>query len=80
MPLYAAGPWSSVDASLADGEAIPIEQRAADEVTAIAGRPIAPPGVPALNYAFDVTPARYVTAYLTDRGLVQPPFTADTPS
>ncbi len=80
VPFYAAGPWSSVDPSLPDGEGIPIEQRAADEVTTIAGRPIAPPGVPALNYAFDVTPARYVTAYLTDRGLVQPPFTADAPS
>jgi len=80
VPFYAAGPWSSVDPSLADGEVIPIEQRAADEVTTIAGRPIAPPGVPALNYAFDVTPARYVTAYVTDRGLVQPPFTADPPS
>jgi len=77
VPFYAAGPWSSVDTSLADGDAIPIEQRPADEVTTIAGRPIAPPGVAALNYAFDVTPARYVTAYLTDRGLVQPPFKAD---
>jgi methylthioribose-1-phosphate isomerase len=43
----------------------------------LAGRPIAPPGVAALNLAFDVTPARYVTAYLTDRGLLQPPFRAD---
>ena len=77
VPFYAAGPWSSVDATLADGDLIPIEQRPADEVTTIAGRVIAPPGVAALNYAFDVTPARYVTAYLTDRGLVQPPFTAD---
>src|SRR5882672_6910334 len=80
VPFYAAGPWTSVDPTLADGDAIPIEQRPADEVTTIAGRPIAPPGVPALNYAFDVTPARYVTAYLTDRGLVQPPFAADAPS
>jgi methylthioribose-1-phosphate isomerase len=80
VPFYAAGPWTSVDSALADGDAIPIEQRPADEVTTVAGRPIAPPGVAALNYAFDVTPARYVTAYLTDRGLVQPPFAADTPS
>lgn len=77
VPFYAAGPWSSVDPALADGDLIPIEQRPADEVTMMAGRPIAPPGVAALNFAFDVTPARYVTAYLTDRGLVQPPFTAD---
>jgi len=80
VPFYAAGPWTSVDPTLADGDAIPIEQRPADEVTTLAGRAIAPQGVAALNYAFDVTPARYVTAYLTDRGLVQPPFTADPPS
>ena len=80
VPFYAAGPWSSVDPALAEGDLIPIEQRAADELTTLAGRSIAPPGVAALNYAFDVTPARYVTAYLTDRGLLQPPFTADPPS
>ena len=77
VPFYAAAPWSSVDPALADGDLIPIEQRPADEVTTLAGRPIAPPGVAALNFAFDVTPARYVTAYLTDRGLLQPPFRAD---
>ncbi len=77
VPFYAAGPWSSVDPALADGDLIPIEQRSAEEVTMLAGRPIAPPGVAALNFAFDVTPARYVTAYLTDRGLLQPPFRAD---
>jgi len=77
VPFYAAAPWSSVDPALADGDLIPIEQRPADEVTTLAGRPIAPPGVAALNLAFDVTPARYVTAYLTDRGLLQPPFRAD---
>jgi methylthioribose-1-phosphate isomerase len=78
VPFYAAGPWSSVDPTLADGDLIPIEERAADEVTTVAGRPIAPAGVAALNPAFDVTPARYVTGYLTDRGLVQPPFAADS--
>jgi methylthioribose-1-phosphate isomerase len=78
VPFYAAGPWSSVDATLADGDSIPIEERPADEVTALAGRPIAPAGVAALNPAFDVTPARYVTGYVTDRGLVQPPFGADS--
>lgn len=75
VPFYAAGPWSSVDPALAEGDLIVIEQRPADEVTTLAGRQIAPQGVAALNYAFDVTPARYVTGYLTDRGLVQPPFT-----
>lgn len=75
VPFYAAGPWSSVDPSLAEGDLIVIEQRPAAEVTTLGGRQIAPAGVAALNYAFDVTPARYVTGYLTDRGLVQPPFT-----
>src|SRR5436190_6128357 len=74
VPFYCAAPWSTVDASLADGDLIPIEQRAPSEVTAMAGRPIAPDGVAALNPAFDVTPSRYVTAFITDRGIVQPPF------
>src|SRR5204863_1761289 len=63
VPFYCAAPWSTVDASLADGDLIPIEQRAPSEVTAMAGRPIAPDGVAALNPAFDVTPSRYVTAF-----------------
>jgi methylthioribose-1-phosphate isomerase len=74
VPFYCAAPWSTVDAGLADGELIPIEQRAAEEVTTVAGRPTAPAGVAALNPAFDVTPARYVTGFITDRGVVQPPF------
>jgi len=76
VPFYCAAPTSTVDRSLPDGDAIPIEQRTPDEVTTLAGRPIAPPGVPAENPAFDVTPARYVTAFVTDRGLMQPPFGA----
>jgi len=76
VPFYCAAPWSTVDASLADGDLIPIEQRAAAEVTVMAGRPIAPDGVAALNPAFDVPPARYVTGFVTDRGIVQPPFSA----
>ena len=76
VPFYCAAPWSTVDASLADGDLIPIEQRAEAEVTTFAGRPTAPAGVTALNPAFDVTPARYVTGFITDRGIVQPPFTA----
>ena len=74
VPFYCAAPWSTVDASRADGDLIPIEQRAAGEVTVMAGRPIAPEGAAALNPAFDVTPARYVTGFITDRGVVQPPF------
>jgi methylthioribose-1-phosphate isomerase len=74
VPFYSAAPWSTVDVTLAEGDLIPIEQRAAAEVTVMAGRPIAPEGTAALNPAFDVTPARYVTGFITDRGIVQPPF------
>ncbi|PYO90284.1 MAG: S-methyl-5-thioribose-1-phosphate isomerase [Gemmatimonadetes bacterium] len=74
VPFYCAAPWSSVDVTLAEGDLIPIEQRAPAEVTVMAGRPTAPEGMPALNPAFDVTPARYVTGFITDRGIVQPPF------
>jgi len=63
-----------VDATFADGDLIPIEQRAAGEVTGMAGRPIVPDGAAAPNPAFDVTPARLVTGFITDRGIMQPPF------
>ena len=76
VPFYCCAPWSTVDPALADGEGIPIEQRPAAEVRTMAGRAIAPEQVAVLNPAFDLTPARYVTGYVTDRGLVQPPFGA----
>jgi methylthioribose-1-phosphate isomerase len=74
VPFYCAAPWSTVDVTLAEGDLIPIEQRSPAEVTMMAGRPTAPEGTVALNPAFDVTPARYVTGFVTDRGVVQPPF------
>ncbi len=77
VPFYCAAPSSTIDAALRDGDGIPIEQRSPDEVKTVAGRPVAPAAVAALNPAFDVTPARYVTAFLTDRGLRKPPFGAD---
>jgi len=77
VPFYCAAPWSTVDATLADGDLIPIEQRSPAEVTMVAGRPTAPDGATALNPAFDVTPARYVTGFVTDRGIVQPPFSGE---
>src|SRR6059036_2838905 len=75
VPFYCAAPSTTIDATLADGDGIPIEQRPVEEVKTLAGRPIAPAAAEALNPAFDVTPARYVTGYLTDRGLRKPPFT-----
>lgn len=74
VPFYCAAPSSTIDVALADGAGIPIEQRAPDEVKSVAGRLIAPAEAAALNPAFDVTPARYVTAFITDRGVEHPPF------
>jgi methylthioribose-1-phosphate isomerase len=77
VPFYCAAPSTTIDPTLADGDGIPIEHRPAEEVKTLAGRPIAPAEATAWNPAFDVTPARYVTGYLTERGLVQPPFGTD---
>src|SRR6266704_1972491 len=74
VPFYCAAPSTTIDATLADGDGIPIEQRSADEVKTVAGRTVAPAAAAALNPAFDVTPARYVSGFVTDRGLEQPPF------
>lgn len=74
VPMYCCAPSSTIDPAIPDGDAIPIEERSPDEVRVIAGRPIAPATVTAFNPAFDVTPAGYVTGFLTDRGAIQPPF------
>jgi len=73
IPFYVAAPTSTFDMSLADGESIPIEERAAEEVTEGFGRRTAPPGVRTFCPAFDVTPARYITAIITERGLIRNP-------
>ena len=80
VPFYCAAPSSTIDVALADGGGIPIEQRAADEVKSLAGRAVAPAEAAALNPAFEVTPARYVTAFITDRGVEHPPFRDGAPS
>lgn len=77
VPFYCAAPGSTVDFAAADGRAIPIEERPAEEVTRGWGRPTAPEGAKAFNPAFDVTPAKYVTAFITDRGVLRPPFAAN---
>jgi methylthioribose-1-phosphate isomerase len=71
VPFYIAAPTSTVDMSLATGDDIPVEERSADEVTHIRGVPIAPEGFPAANPAFDVTPNRYITAIITEKGIVK---------
>lgn len=73
IPFYSVIPISTLDLSLASGDQIPIEERNPREVTHIQGVPIAPEGVRVANPAFDVTPNRYVTAIVTDRGIVYPP-------
>jgi methylthioribose-1-phosphate isomerase len=75
IPFYVAAPLSTIDLSLADGSAIPIEERSPDEVTHVAGIRQAPEGVTALNPAFDVTPADLITAVITEGGTAQPPTT-----
>ncbi|MDH7480666.1 MAG: S-methyl-5-thioribose-1-phosphate isomerase [Armatimonadota bacterium] len=74
IAFYVAAPMSTVDLSLPNGEMIPIEERSPDEVTHISGIRIAPEGVRVMNPAFDVTPAEYVTAIITERGILWPPF------
>jgi methylthioribose-1-phosphate isomerase len=76
VPFYVAAPTSSIDLSLASGDLIPIEERQAEEVTEGFGRRTAPAGVAVYNPAFDVTPCRYVTALITERGVVRAPFDA----
>ncbi|HEY1015534.1 MAG TPA: S-methyl-5-thioribose-1-phosphate isomerase [Herpetosiphonaceae bacterium] len=74
LPFYVAAPTSTIDLALADGWQIPIEERAPEEVTSMAGRQVAPEGVAAANPAFDMTPHRLVTAIITERGVAEPPF------
>lgn len=72
IPFYVAAPSSSIDLTLASGEAIPIEERDPGEVTQVGGVSLAPKGTNVLNPAFDVTPARYITAIITERGVFRP--------
>ena len=74
VPFYVAAPISTVDIATADGSAIPIEERSASEVTDIGGWRIAPAGVAVRHPAFDVTPARLITAIITDRGVLRAPY------
>jgi methylthioribose-1-phosphate isomerase len=74
VPFYVAAPLSTIDPALATGAEIPIEQRKAEEITHIRGVPIAPEGVAVQNPAFDVTPYRYITAIITEKGIIKEPF------
>lgn len=72
IPFYVAAPSSTLDLTLADGSAIPIEERPAEEVTHLAGQRVAAPGVRVINPAFDVTPWPLITAIITERGVHKP--------
>jgi|SRR5579883_2852732 len=74
VPFFVAAPVSTLDLTLKSGDEIPIEQRAAAEVTHVFGHPVAPAGTTVENPAFDVTPARYVTAIITEKGVARAPY------
>lgn len=78
VPFYVVAPKSTIDLTLGSGEEIPIEERDGDEVATIGGLRIIPDGVKVYNPAFDVTPRELVTGYITEDGLVSPPFSSDS--
>lgn len=74
VPFFVAAPISTLDLTLPSGDRIPIEQRSASEVTHVFGHQVAPTGTTVENPAFDVTPARYITAIITERGVARAPY------
>jgi methylthioribose-1-phosphate isomerase len=79
IPCFCVSPTSTIDMSLSHGDAIPIEERDPEEVTHIRGQRIAPEGVPVANIAFDVTPHRYLSGIITERGIAYPPYDVSLP-
>ena len=75
IPFYVAAPTTTIDLSLTSGYQIPIEERSPEEVTHIQGVAIAPEGVRAANPAFDITPSQYITAIITEKGIIREPYT-----
>ena len=74
VPFYVAAPTSTFDLSLTDGDQIPIEKRSSAEITSIRGVQIAPEGIDVANPAFDITPNEYITAIITEKGIIRKPF------
>jgi len=74
IPFYVAAPWSTIDLATKDGDAIPIEERNPREVTHVGSNQLAPEGALIRNPSFDVTPAKYITAIITERGIYRAPF------
>jgi methylthioribose-1-phosphate isomerase len=80
VPFYVAAPAATIDLATVSGDDIVIEERSAAEVTHVGGLAVAPPGVAARNPAFDVTPARLVTAIVTEAGIARPPYRRSLPA
>jgi methylthioribose-1-phosphate isomerase len=74
IPFYVAAPLSTIDAATKNGNLIPVEQRGPEEIARVGGRQIGPSGVKVLNPAFDITPALYISAIITETGIIRPPF------
>jgi methylthioribose-1-phosphate isomerase len=74
IPFYVAAPWSTIDTATPTGDAIPIEERSPVEVTHHGGKQLTPHGVGICNPAFDVTPGKYITAIITERGVLRAPY------
>ena len=74
IPFYVAAPLSTIDIKISDGSKIPIEERNSQEVTHLNSKRIAPEGVEVVNPAFDVTPHKYISAIITEKGIIKPPF------
>ncbi len=74
IPFYVACPLSTIDLNTPSGQHIPIEERHEDEITVSFGKRTAPSGVKVFNPSFDITPAEYVTAIITEKGIVRPPY------
>jgi methylthioribose-1-phosphate isomerase len=74
IPFFVVGPSSTIDLETPSGEAIPIEERSKDEITRIGGCQIIPDDIEVANPAFDVTPSKYVSAIITEKGIIHPPY------
>jgi methylthioribose-1-phosphate isomerase len=74
IPMYVAAPMTTVNLAIPSGDAIVIEERSPEEMTLIEGQRIAPDGVQVINPAFDVTPAEFITAIITEEGVLRPPY------
>ncbi len=80
IPFYVVGPLSSFDPGAADGDAVVIEERSPDEVRSLGGVAVAPAGAAAWNPAFDITPAGLISGFITDAGVLRPPFAESVPA